>query len=178
MNAFSYDLVLRSGALFSKIVGEIQWVYRVLYCDPEAIEVDACWYGNQRSVAVMQVGAIRENYVKILASGFIHLRVLFKRLEYLSAAAADTWLRNKFFAEEIAKHTDLNLDAYDRKVFRQRLRIERFLDALNDEYRLLSEQTLPPKDRLSLLNRTVEDLDQVLKRDRYFSGEEEELSFE
>lgn len=60
MNAFSYDLVLRPGALFSKTVGEIQWVYRVLYCDPEAIDVDACWYGNQRSVAVMQVGAIRK----------------------------------------------------------------------------------------------------------------------
>lgn len=122
-------------------------------------------------------GIGRENYVKILASGFIHLRVLFKRLEYLSAISADTWLRDKFLAEEIARHADLNADSYDRKVHRHRARVERLVEALQGEYDLLRDQTLPPKERLALLDKTVDALDEVLRTDKHFF-EEDELALE
>jgi hypothetical protein len=42
-----------------------------------------------------------DNYVKITASGFFHLRVLVTRAEYLSAAAADCSYRDKKVAEDI-----------------------------------------------------------------------------
>lgn len=123
---------------------------------------------NQR-----ESGLLRDNYIKILASGFVHLRVLFKRLEYLSAVSGDTWFRDKFIAEEVSRHVDLNADNYDLKVFRHRLRVEGLLKALQSEYDLLSEQTLPPRDRLSLLGKTCTDLDQVFRSDRHVFGDEE-----
>ncbi|MBL9203130.1 MAG: hypothetical protein JNL39_21655 [Opitutaceae bacterium] len=98
-------------------------------------------------------------------------------MEYLSAVSADTWLRDKFLAEEIARHADLNADSYDRKVHRHRARVERLVEALEGEYSLLRDQTLPPKDRLGLLDKTVDALEEVLRTDKHFF-DEEELAFD
>jgi hypothetical protein len=127
---------------------------------------------NQR-----EAGLDRDNYVKILASGFIHLRVLLKRLEYLSAVSVDTWLRDKFLAEEVARHADLNTDPYDRKFYRHRLRVEKFLDALIVEYNVLKAQTLPPCERFAVLDGVTADLEGVLRRDHH-TYKEDELAFE
>jgi hypothetical protein len=149
------------------------------------LEEDVLWALNYLTRARLvgsdnprEEGLVREDYVKILASGFIHLRVLACRFEYLSAVSVDTWLRDGRVAEKIAYYGDLNNDDLDRNVPRHRARIACFVDALRSEYRVLEAQTLPPVgDRLLLLGKITESLENVLRTD-HRDLKEDEFVFE
>jgi len=72
-----------------------------------------------------------DDYVKISASGFVHPRMLLRRLEYLSAAATDCWYRDRSAAEEVLQtlHEDL-LESQPRGKRRRAYLLEK---SLSDE---------------------------------------------
>ena len=82
----------------------------------------------------------REDYVKITASGFYHLRILMKRFEYFCGVSLDSWLRNKELVNRISAHSDLTHDPYGRKGYRKRQKVLALEKALEEELEIHSQQ--------------------------------------
>lgn len=67
-------------------------------------------------------GITLEDYIKISASGFIHLRILLCRSEYLNTSATDCWYSEKAPAESVLQ--TLKEDPFDVSGFRRKKRLE------------------------------------------------------
>ena len=109
-----------------------------------------------------QSGMSRNDYVKISASGFFHLRVLLKRSEYLAGIAADTWLREKHLAEKIAIESDLGYHTYERNAAARRARTLAFKEALNAERKIHDSQSLISKEKMTGADYVQETLQKTL----------------
>ena len=72
-----------------------------------------------------------DDYVKIAASGFVHLRVLLRRSEYLNTAATDCWFTDKGVAEMIRQ--TLQEDPFDLSGFRRKRRLDQLEKYLKAE---------------------------------------------
>ncbi|MBI5772172.1 MAG: cell division protein ZapE [Verrucomicrobia bacterium] len=109
-----------------------------------------------------QKGISRNDYVKISASGFFHLRVLLGRSEYLAGIAADTWLREKPFVEKIAVESDLGYHTYERNAAARRARTVAFQEALKIERGIHNAQSLTTSEKMTGANYVQESIQKTL----------------
>lgn len=109
-----------------------------------------------------QKGISRNDYVKISASGFFHLRVLLGRSEYLAGIAVDTWLRDKPLVESIARESDLGYHTYERNAAARRSRTFAFQEALKIERAIHNAQSLVANDKMTGANFVQESIQKAL----------------
>lgn len=95
-----------------------------------------------------QQGISRNDYIKISASGFFHLRLFLERSEYLEGIAVDTWLRDKPLAEKIAVVSDLSSFSFERNFEARHARMVAFQEALKKERKIHNSQCLIPRDKM------------------------------
>lgn len=113
-------------------------------------------------------GVARDDYVKISASGYYHLRFLLNRFEYAAGVAMDTWLSDQGNAQKIAGLSELREDQWERPRQQRLKRVQLFCEALGTELRFHRDAVIVDAAEKGGAEIAVEAIDESV---RFFSDQ-------